>query len=263
MVQAVEKAGVKHMCCYNYRFVPAVRLAREIIDRGMLGKIYQFRACYLQEPGHDPSETLENIWYASGTRSGVLLGIGCHIIDMARFLVGEIASVSGMVRTFNTSRKKVSGGSGEVTADEGNLAMVAFENGAIGTLESSGVSTGRKNRHTWEINGSEGSLAFDLEDLNHLQVHLAGVPSKEIEGFSNVSVTGFSVPLSTMILPPGHNAGWEYGHVHALGHFIDCTLNDKPVGPYGATFHDGYRVQVIMDAILRSSKTGKRIDIAY
>jgi predicted dehydrogenase len=263
MVQAVEKAGVKHMCCYNYRFVPAVRLAREIIERGMLGKIYQFRACYLQEPGHDPSEILENIWYASGTRSGVLLGIGCHIIDMARFLVGEIASVSGMVRTFNTSRKKASGGSEKVMADEGNLAMVAFENGAIGTLESSGVSTGRRNRHTWEINGSEGSLAFDLEDLNHLHVHLAGVPSEEIEGFSNVSVTGFSVPLSTMILPPGHNAGWEYGHVHALGHFMDCVVNDKPVGPYGATFHDGYRVQVIMEAILQSSKTGKRIDIVY
>ena len=263
MFEAVQEAGVKHMCCYNYRFVPAVRLAKRIIDKGLLGRIYQFRACYLQEVGRDPEEVVENVWYASGTRSGVLLGIGCHIIDMARFLVGEIVTVSGMLKTFNKKRKSSSGGLEDVVADEANIALVEFEGGALGTLESSGVSSGRKNRHTWEINGAKGSIAFDLEDLNHLHVHLPDFSAGGIEGFTNVSATGINYSPGTVILPPGHNAGWEYGHVHALAHFLDCVVNNKPVEPLGASFEDGYRVQVIMEAIAESSRTGDRIAIKY
>lgn len=263
MVEAVQEAGVKHMCCYNYRFVPAVRLAKRIIDRGFLGQIYQFRACYLQEVGRDPEEVVENVWYTSGTRSGVLLGIGCHIIDMARFLVGEIVTVSGMLKTFNKKRKSSSGGLEDVVADEANIALVEFEGGALGTLESSGVSSGRKNRHTWEINGSKGSISFDLEDLNHLHVHLPDFSAEGVEGFTNVSATGITYSPGTVILPPGHNAGWEYGHVHALAHFLDCVVNNKPVEPLGASFEDGYRVQVIMEAIAESSRTGDRITMKY
>jgi predicted dehydrogenase len=263
MADAVETAKIKHMCCFNYRFIPAVRLARQLIEQEALGQIYQFRAQYLQEPGHDPKEVVENVWYASGTRSGVLLGIGSHIIDMARFLVGEIGAVSGLMKTFNTSRKTASGESEEVRADECNMALVEFENGVVGTLESSGISTGRKNQHTWEINGSKGSIAFDLEDLNRLHVYLAEGSVKEAVGFANVSVTQPFHPLRTSILPPGHNAGWEYGHVHALNHFVRCIVEDKPVEPYGATFEDGYRVQVIMDAIQESSRVGRRIEIEY
>jgi predicted dehydrogenase len=263
MLDAVKKAKVKHMCCHNYRFIPAVRLARKLIEEGALGMIYQFRACYLQEVGHDPASPSENVWYATGTKSGVLLGIGCHIIDMARFLVGEIRAVSGMVKTFNPVRRNAAGGEEAVNADEGNIVLVEFENGAIGTLESSGVSTGRKNHHAWEINGSKASLCFDLEDLNHLHVYSAEVPVREIMGFSNVTVTEAYHPLHAVILPQGHNAGWEYGHLHALNHFIDCVVHDRPVEPYGASFEDGYKVQVIMEKIQESSKSGKRIEIRY
>ena len=109
MVEAVLKAGVKHMCCFNYRFFPAVRLAKELIETGALGKIYHFRGRYLQEPGHDPAAPLEDAWYASGTKSGILLGIGSHIIDMSRFLLGEIVALSGLVRTYNPTRTSRAG----------------------------------------------------------------------------------------------------------------------------------------------------------
>ena len=263
MMQAAEGAGVKHMCCHNYRFLPAIRLARELIEKGALGTIYHFRGQYLQDYGHDPDEVIENAWYAAGTASGVLLGIGSHVIDMARFLVGEITTVSGLVATFNRRRKRASGVEEEVTADEGNVACVQFDNGAIGTLESSGVAAGRKNALTWEINGSNGSVAFDLEDLNHLQVYDFKSAAAELAGFANVSVTSGSHPLRAAYLPPGHNAGWEYGHLYALNHFMDCVAHDKPVAPYGATFEDGYRVQVVMEAINESSRTGQRIDLEY
>jgi predicted dehydrogenase len=262
MAEAARKGGVKNMLCHNYRLIPAVRLARELIEKGALGTLYHFRAVYLQEVGHDPASPIEDCWYASGTKSGVLLGIGSHVIDMARFLVGEFRSVSGLVKTYNPSRGTRAGKAETVSADEGNIAMVEFASGATGTIESSGVATGRKNAQMWEINGSRGSMVFDLEDPNHLQVYSDEAP-KAIRGFSNVSVTDSGHPLQTLYLPPGHNAGWEYGHVHALHHFLDCVGNDKPVAPYAATFEDGYRIQVIMKAIADSSANGRRILLEY
>jgi len=262
MAAAASRAGVKSMLCHNYRFIPAVRLARELIDKGMLGTIYELRAVYLQEVGHDPAAPLEDCWYASGTKSGVLLGIGSHIIDMARFLAGEITTVSGLVKTWNTSRRTRAGKAESVTADEANVALVEFASGAVGTLESSGVATGRKNFQGWEVNGSRGSLVFDLEDPNHLQVY-SDQAAREIQGFANVTVTDPGHPLRIQYLPPGHNAGWEYGHVHALHHFVDCVAQDKPVAPYGATFEDGYRVQLIMQSIRESSASGRRITLQY
>ena len=263
MFEAATKAGVQHMCCFNYRFIPAVRMAKELLEREAIGQVYHFRGCYLQEPGHDPASLVEDVWYTSGTRSGILLGIGSHLIDMARFLMGEITSVSGLLRTWNTTRANRAGARETVTADEGNLALVEFASGAAGTLESSGVATGHKNQHTWEINGSLGSICWDLEDPNHLLVYSDVAPSPDVRGFAAVSVTTGAHPLQTIYLPPGHNAGWEYGHVHALHHFVECVVNEKPVAPYGATFEDGYRVQVIMDALARSSQTGRRIDLTY
>ncbi len=263
ILSSVKKARVKHMLCHNYRFMPAVRLAKTLIEEGRLGTIYQFRGRYLQEVGHNPAAPGENVWYAAGTKSGVLLGIGCHIIDLSRFLVGEITAVSGLVKTFNTERKFASGTVEKITADEVNCALVEFENGAVGTLESSGISTGRKNQCTWEINGSKGSISFDLEDLNHLYVYSEGDAGSTVKGFTDVSVTDFSHPLQSAILPPGHISGWEYGHVHALNHFLDCVVNDKKVEPLAATFEDGYRIQVIMEAISKSSKQGKRMEIRF
>ncbi len=260
MAEAVSEAGVRNMLCHNYRFIPAVRLARELIETGRIGRIYHFRGTYLAEPGHDPAAPLEDCWYASGTKSGILLDIGSHVIDMARFLVGEILGVSGLSRTWNTTRKTRAGQEERVSADEGTSALLEFAGGASGTMECSGVATGRKNELAWEINGSRGSLAFNVEDPDHLSVYSDDVEVKT-RGFARVSVTDPRHPLRTLYLPPGHGAGWEYGHVHALHHFIQCVVDGAEVAPLGATFQDGYRTQLIMRSIMESSRTGRRVSL--
>lgn len=261
MLLAVKKAEVKNMCTHNYRFIPAVRLAREIIEKGYIGDIYEFRGKYLQLYGADPSEQIENVWYATGTKSGVMLGIGSHVIDMARFLAGEILSVYGMQKVFNKSRLNKSGRHEDVKADESNTAVLEFKSGAVGTIESSCINAGRKNQHTWEIYGSKGSMHWDLEDLNHLYVNLTKTSIKQISGFTKVNVTDPDHPFSDMLWPPGHNMGWESGHLNAILHFVDAVVNNKPIEPYGATFYDGYVIQVVMDAIKKSSISGKKIKI--
>ncbi|HEY9595225.1 MAG TPA: Gfo/Idh/MocA family oxidoreductase [Spirochaetia bacterium] len=260
MAAAVKKAGVTAMLCHNYRFLPAVRMARDLVTAGALGTIYHLRARYLQEPGHDPTAPLEDCWYATGSKSGVLLGIGSHVIDMARFLCGEIVTVSGLVKTYNTTRTTRAGRKETVTADEANLSLVEFASGATGSIESSGVATGRKNEQAWEINGSKGSVVFDLEDPNHLQYYSDELPV-ELRGFTNITVTDPHHPLRTVYLPPGHNAGWEYGHVHALHHFVTCVDGKRPVAPLGATFDDGLCIQRIMEATVESSRAGRKVTL--
>jgi predicted dehydrogenase len=259
MARAARGARTLAMLCHNYRFIPAIRLARQLIESATVGKIYHFRITYLQEPGHDPAAPLEDCWYASGTRSGVLRGIGCHAIDLARHLVGEVVSVSALARTWNTPRTSRAGKAETVNADEGAAALVEFAGGAYGTIECSGVATGRKNEMAWELNGSRGSLAFNLEDPNHLRVY-SDEAARAVRGFANVSVTDPGHPLQTVYLPPGHNAGWEYGHVHALHHLLACIAGGaQSVAPLAASFEDGERIQLIMQAIMDSSASGRRV----
>ena len=123
------------------------------------------------------------------------------------------------------------------------------------------INAGRKNQHVWEIYGSKGSMFWDLEDLNHLYVNIANVPIKEVSGFTKVNVTDPIHPFSDMLWPPGHNMGWESGHINEILHFIDAVVNDKSVEPYGATFYDGYVVQLVMDAVKKSSISGKKVKI--
>ncbi len=259
MAAAARGARTLAMLCHNYRFIPAVRLARQLVESGAMGRVYSFRISYLQEVGHDPAAPLEDCWYASGTRSGVLRGIGCHAIDLARHLAGEIVSVSGIARTWNPSRTTRAGRTETVTADEGAVALVEFAGGAYGTIECSGVATGRRNTLAWELNGSKGSMAFDLEDPNHLRV-CSDEAARALRGFADVSVTDPGHPLQTVYLPPGHNAGWEYGHLHALHHLLACIAGGaRSVAPLGASFEDGERIQMVMQAIVDSTAGGRRV----
>lgn len=263
MALAVRKAGVKNMCGFNYRFIPAVRLARQLIEQGAIGRISSFNGKYLQEWGHDPRTPLENVWYTAGKRTGVMLGIGCHLLDIARYLMGEVTAVTGTVKTFNTRRKNLKGAEEEITADELDAGLLEFESGALGIIEASAISTGRKNSLAFEISGSRGSLAFNLEDLNHLQVYIDDGEEKDIPGFRNVSVTEFHHPYAQMAWAPGHNVGWETAIIHELFHFVDAVANDKPVGPDAATFEDGYKVQYLMEALKESSAAGKKLKVEY
>ncbi len=264
MLDAVEKAGVKHMVAFNYRFVPAIRQARELIESGALGQIYHFRAVYLQEwimPHYDTPM----IWRLDKERagSGALGDLGAHIIDLGRFLVGEMKSVSAMTRTFIKERPTDEGGMGEVDVDDAFVAAVEFENGAIGTLEATRFAGGRKNYNRFEINGEKGTIVFNLERMNELQVFWVDDEPRETQGFHDVLITEGHHPWWENWWPHGHIIGWEHTFVHEINHLLDCIVNDRDVAPYGATFEDGYRAAVICDAILQSAAEKKQVDISY
>lgn len=263
MRDAAQKAPAKSMCTFNYRFLPAVRLAKDMIDSGQLGTIYHVRVNYLQMAGHDPSLPPHRAWYAAWPHSGGLQGIGSHAIDQCRFLVGEIKSVSALVRTFNPDRAIASAADPNVTADEGTAAVLDFENGAVGVLESSVVATGRRNFLSWEINASKGSLKWDLEHPNSLFACLVGPEGQSRLGFTEISVTEADHPHVAPWWPHGHNIGWEHCHIIEKFHFLDAVANEKEVSPDNATFEDGYRVAAVIDAMRRSSDLGARIDLAF
>jgi predicted dehydrogenase len=246
----VAATGVKHMCAFNYRFVPAVRLARELIEAGELGEIRHFRGRYLQDWGDDPNlDTWRFRPEEAG--SGALGDLGAHVVDLARFLNGELASVSALVKTFLPGRQ----------VDDAIEATVEFENGSIGTIESSRLALGRRNAFQWEINGSKGSLAFDMERMNELQVFRAD--GDRARGFRSVLVTEANHPFIELWWPPGHIIGWGETFVHELLHLLRAIADDTDVAPYGATFEDGYRAAEVCDAIVRSGASGARERLSY
>jgi predicted dehydrogenase len=265
MRDAVQKAGVKNMVAFNYRFVPAIRQIRKLIDSGALGQIYHFRATYLQE-WIMPHYNTPLIWRLQKEQagSGALGDLGAHIIDLARYLVGEIGTVSAMTKTFIPERPKLDGsGMGKVDVDDAFAAVVEFDNGAIGTLEASRFAAGRKNGQNLEINGEKGTIRFNLERMNELEVFWIDDEPKETRGFHNVLVSEPYHPWWENWWPQGHMIGWEHTFVHEVTHLLDCIVNDKPVSPIGADFEDGYRAAVVCDAILDSAASKRQVDCKY
>jgi predicted dehydrogenase len=243
--QRVAAAGVKHMCAFNYRFVPAVRLARQIIESGELGDIRHFRGAYLQEWGTTEGEIWRFDKALAG--SGALGDLAAHVIDLSRYLVGEIEEVGAITQTFIPGRD----------VDDAVESMVRFSNGAVGTIEASRFCQGRKNHFTWEINGSKGSLAFDLERLNELQFCEGNA------GFRTVLVSEADHPFWEHWWPQGHMIGWEHSFVHELHHLLTAIRDDGDIAPHGATFEDGYRAAEVCDAMLRSAENGGRETVTY
>jgi predicted dehydrogenase len=240
-----ERAGVQHMTGFNYRFVPAVRRAREILETGGIGEVVHFRATYLQSWGWDADE---GVWrFDKGQAgTGAIGDLGTHIIDLARYLVGDIASVSALVRTVLPGRE----------VDDHFVATVEFENGAVGTLEASRLARGRINYNAFEVNGSKGSIAFDVERLNELQV-------ADEKAFTRVLVTEPEHPFMRFWWPPGHIVGWGDTFTHEIAHLLAAIAGEGTVAPHAATFEDGYRCSEVTDAILRSAQSGKREPITY
>jgi predicted dehydrogenase len=245
----VAATGVKHMCAFNYRFVPAVRLARELIDAGELGELRHFRGRYLQDWG----DTTALVWRfeREAAGSGALGDLAAHVVDLARYLVGEIDAVGGFLRTFVPDRE----------VDDAVEATVEFERGAVGTIEATRLALGRRNAFQWEINGTKGSIAFDMERLNELQVFRAD--GDRARGFKTVLVTEADHPFWEHWWPPGHIVGWGDTFVHELHHFLAAIADGGEVAPQGATFEDGYRAAEVCDAIVRSSESRTRETVAY
>jgi predicted dehydrogenase len=258
--QRVDAAGVKHMCAFNYRFVPAVRLARQMIEAGELGEIFHFRGRYLQEWAVDPDSPI--VWRLSKETagSGALGDLGAHVIDLARYLLGqEVTTVSALSKTFIESREGT-----KVDVDDAIEAAVEFSRGALGTLEASRFCPGRRNGLAFEINGSKGSIAFNLERLNELDVYLTGSePGASAQGFRSVLVSEADHPFWEWWWPRGHIIGWEHTFVHELHHLLSAIRDDGDVAPHGATFEDGYRCAEVCDAVLRSAESGRREEVSY
>src|SRR5690606_2550999 len=222
MLEAVEAAGVTHYLNHNYRRVPAVMLARRLIDEGLVGTIYHWRSAYLQDWIVDPNFPLT--WHLRKARagSGPHRSLNSHLIDVARFLVGEVKSVSAMSATFVTERPLPGAGAatfsagsggggarGQVDVDDATFLLAEFADGALGSFEASRFALGRKNHNTFEIYGSEGSIVFDLERLNELQVFSRRDPS-HTQGFRTVMVTEAEHPYVSAWWPPGHTIGYEH-----------------------------------------------------
>lgn len=254
MLDAVEKAGVVHMLCHNYRRIPAVVLARQMIEAGEIGAIRHYRGTYLQDWVVDPELPLLWRFEKDKAGSGALGDIGSHTIDFARYLVGEIVEVSGDLETFITERPLLDDPTqkGEVTVDDAAMALVRFENGALGTIEASRLALGRRNYNRFEINGSKGTLAFDLERMNELEVYLESDPPAE-RGFRRILVTEPEHhPYIGSWWPPGHIIGYEHTFTHTVYDLLTAIESGSSPRP---SFEDGVCNQKVLAAWERSAES--------
>ncbi|RAO45564.1 Inositol 2-dehydrogenase [Micromonospora saelicesensis] len=259
-------AGVRSMCGFNYRRVPAVTMMRQLVADGRLGVIRHVRATYLQDWIVDPQFPL--VWRLQKDRagSGALGDIGAHIIDLTQFVTGQrISGVSAVTETFVKERPlpaessglvaSVDGHSaptGTVTVDDAAVFVARLDGGALATYEASRFATGRKNALRVEINGSLGSVVFDLERLNELEFYDATRPAVE-QGFSRILVTEGEHPYMSAWWPPGHIIGYEHSFTHEMRDFIEAVATGVDPTP---SFADALQVQLVLDAVARSAELG-------
>ncbi|MEU7609676.1 Gfo/Idh/MocA family oxidoreductase [Micromonospora sp. NPDC049204] len=263
---AARASGVRSMCGFNYRRVPAVTMMRQMVADGRLGVIRHVRATYLQDWIVDPQFPL--VWRLQKDRagSGALGDIGAHIIDLTQFVTGQrISGVSAVTETFVKERPlpaessglaaSVDGGSaptGLVTVDDAAVFVARLDGGALATYEASRFATGRKNALRVEINGSLGSVIFDLERLNELEFYDATRPSVE-QGFTRILVTEGDHPYMSAWWPPGHIIGYEHSFTHEMRDFIEAVATGVDPTP---SFADALQVQLVLDAVTRSAELG-------
>jgi predicted dehydrogenase len=253
MAAAAKKAGVVNMVCHNYRRCPAVAVAKKIIDDGQIGQIHHYRGLYLQDWIVDPN--FPRVWRLEKARagSGSLGDILSHTMDLSRHLVGEPVEVSGLLKTFVTERPLPDGSGklGKVDVDDAAQALVKLAKGAVGYYEGTRFAPGRKNYNCFEINGSKGSIVWDLERMNELQLYIENGP---LSGFLTISVTDGKHPYIAAWWPPGHIIGYEHSFTHTVYDFLKGIAENKSPRP---DFEDGLKNQRVLDAIHKSATTGQ------
>jgi predicted dehydrogenase len=261
---AAKTRGVRAMCGYNYRRVPAVALMRQLVAAGRIGTIRHVRAVYLQDWIVDPQFPL--VWRLRKeiAGSGALGDIGAHIVDLTQFVTGQsITAVSALTETFVRTRPLPSASSGlsasgngaatgDVTVDDAALFLARLDGGAVATYEATRFATGRKNALRVELNGSLGSLAFDFERMNELEVYDATVPAAE-QGFTKILVTEAEHPYMAAWWPPGHLIGYEHSFTHEVRDLIEAIAAGQDPAP---SFADALQVQLVLDAVERSAAAG-------
>jgi predicted dehydrogenase len=246
MLAAVEAAGVVHMCAFNYRFFPAVRLARQLIAAGEIGVPMHFRSRFLLGTGSGEDEETPWRLQRESAGSGVVGDLLAHHVDLARHLVGEVAAVSASMRTWGERRSGVA-----VEVEDGVVCAAEFENGALGSFEAARLLSGQVLESVVEVDGSEGSLRFDVQRLNELTVSDRG-------GSRTVNVTEADHPYISFWWPRGQGIGWGDSFVHELRHFLGAVAGAWTVGPDGADFLDGLRCAEVCDAVLAAAESGRR-----
>jgi predicted dehydrogenase len=258
MLRAVKKARVVNMVCHNYRRIPAIVLARRMIESGDLGdRIFHFRARYAQDWIVDPKFPLVWRLQSDAAGSGALGDIFSHIVDLGRYLVGEFKEVCGTMETFVKERPRELGArkKGKVTVDDAVTMVGRFRNGALASLEATRFAPGRKNSITLEINGNAGSLFFDLEEMNRLRFFNTRDP-KDRQGFRDIIVTEPAHPYIDKWWPPGHIIGYEHTFTHTIADFVRAVVARKNIHP---NFEDGLQTQRVLDAVNRSAENAKWI----
>jgi predicted dehydrogenase len=294
MLAAVQKAKIVHMVCHNYRRIPAIAQAKKLIVEGALGQIRHYYARYAQDWLVDPEAPLRWKLDKAISGSGAHGDIGVHLIDLARYLVGEFAEVCGMMHTFVKERPllgalaaapapsakaapkskatKVKAGKGappppteparplgKVTVDDATAFIGTFANGALANLEATRYAAGRKNQMAIEINGSRGSLCFDFEDMNRLRFcDTDSLPDRQ--GFRDILVLqpGGAHPYVDHWWRAGHLLGYEHTFVHTVADFVNACVDQRPVHP---TFEDGLKNQRVLEAVEESAKKGAWVKV--
>ncbi len=246
MLAAVEANGCLHMICHNYRRAPAVALAQQLISAGRIGEVNHYRGTYLQDWLVNPS--FPHVWRLEKARagSGALGDLLSHSIDLSRYLVGEITEVSALLKTFTEERTNK-----QVEVDDAALSLVRFDSGAIGSIEASRFATGRKNQNRFEINGSRGSIVFNLERMNELELYVDEGPES---GFRTIQVTDKAHPYVEGWWPPGHIIGYEHTFTHTALDLLRAVKEERLPSP---NFEDGVRNQAVMDAVERAAASRK------
>jgi len=258
MVKAVEKAGVPNLVSYNYRRVPAVTLAKQLIDEGRLGKIFHYRAKFLQDWTINPDlpQGGDALWRldVKVAGSGVTGDLLAHCIDTALWLNGGIEKVCAITETFIKERKHTLTGKVEkVGIDDACAFLARFNNGSLATFESTRYARGHKALYTFEINGERASIFWDLHDAHRLQ-YFDHRDQGIVRGWHSIHVTDGDHPYMGKWWVPGLQIGYEHSFVHQLADFLEGLAKGVPVAP---TFRDALQTQYVCDAVLQSGRTGR------
>jgi len=262
MCQAVEAAGVANMVWYNYRRVPAVSLAKQLIDEGRLGKIFHYRSVFLQDwtISADLPQGGEGLWRldVDAAGSGVTGDLLAHCIDTAIWLNGGISNVSAMTETFITERThQLTGEVQKVGIDDACAFLARFENGSLATFESTRYARGHKALYTFEINGEHASISWDLHDLNRLS-YFDHRDDSLVRGWRSIHVTDSDMPYMDKWWVPGLQIGYEHTFVHQVADFLESLETGEPASP---TFRDALETQKICDAVLNSAQSRQWTDV--
>lgn len=255
MVAAIEKAGVANTVWYNYRRVPAVTLAKQLIDEGRLGKIYHYRANFLQDwtIGEDVPQGGAATWRldVKAAGSGVTGDLLAHCIDTAIWLNGSIKNVSAMTETFVKERMHADTGKVEpVGIDDACAFLCRFDNGSLGLFESTRYARGHKALYTFEINGENASIRWDLHDLHRLE-YFDHADDGIVRGWRSIHVTDGDQPYMDKWWVPGLQIGYEHTFVHQVADFLESVEKGTPCSP---TFREAQETQKVCDAVLESAK---------